>query len=82
MNGKFQLCIRISMQLTLQELLKFIAHFKALPSGEGAPEGGGRGAVQCAVIWEYFGEIILPAHFFRHAFGMPPSPKGKALFAR
>ena len=26
---KFQLCIRISMQLTLQELLKFVALFES-----------------------------------------------------
>ena len=32
---------------------------KALPFGEGAPEGGGRGAVQRIVLLTAFGEFVL-----------------------
>ena len=32
---------------------------KALPFGEGAPEGGGRGAVDSTVVLIAFGEFVL-----------------------
>ena len=37
----------------------------ALPFGEGAPEGGGRGAVQCAILLLPCGEFVLRQHLFR-----------------
>ena len=51
---------------------------KALPSGEGAPEGGGRGAVECFVFSMAFGEFVLRQHLIRHGYAVPPSPWGKA----
>ena len=56
----------------------FIVQSHALPFGEGAPEGGGRGAIK------YFELLQLLANSYcLHAssvmpYGMPPSPEGKA----
>ena len=52
---------------------------KALPFGEGAPVGGGRGCVIKAFFNADFRRIRTAGSLFRHGYAVPPSPKGKAL---
>ena len=56
----------------------FIALFKALPFGEGAPRRGGR--ERCSKKLRYyqcFGENVLPVHLFRHGIRRATFPRGE-----
>ena len=54
-----------------------IAQFKALPFGEGAPEGGRERCSKKLCYYQGFGENVLPVHLFRHGIRRATFPKGE-----